>query len=180
MTSAEVLSENPTCLIKRTFQSEPTFCKRRRFIGQFIDVNSTNFNDDDSHLLPTMSPITSSTASSQPSSNVRDLKRKRLQEICEGSREQVEQQVSTNINVELLSQKRRKFLRKSTTKPACTTCSQQNIKNFDEETVRAMIGVALETQKQSLLDLFVEEHVLFIDHHQQQHTTNDTDFSYVS
>jgi predicted anti-sigma-YlaC factor YlaD len=42
---------------------------------------------------------------------------------------------------------------------------------YDEETVRLMISVALETQKQTLFEPFIEEHIAVLQEHRQALTT---------
>jgi len=101
-------------------------------------------------------------------------KRKQLEDIVEESRAVNESEIMENINVELVRLKRRKRLQgvatgsasniaAAATSVTCSSSDQQSNDSakasYDEETVRSMIGVALETQKEKLLQLFIDEHL---------------------
>lgn len=83
------------------------------------------------------------------------LRRRKLDEIYEQNRTAMEDEIQKNIDCELQqSSKRRK--KKSFFE---TT--------YDEETVRAMISVALETQKEKLFETFVEQNLEDLAHYEQ-------------
>jgi hypothetical protein len=91
-------------------------------------------------------------------------KRKQLEDIVEESRAVNESEIMENINVELVRLKRRKRLQGvatgSASNIAAVATSNDSAKaSYDEETVRSMIGVALETQKEKLMQLFIDEHL---------------------
>lgn len=150
--------------------------KRTRFAATQQNNNNNNDDDNDNDESPTLLPSTTV--------NDRQLKRKRLEEIADASRSQIETEIIENINVELEHIKRRKRLTapKKQQQNKCHRCAEKSA-TYDEEAVRHMISVALETQKQKLVETFIEEHLDFIEQQTQSNMSlqpKDSDFSYVS
>lgn len=141
---------------------------------------------------------------------VRGEKRKRLDFIYEQERQGLETNIIANVNVLLHQMKRRKKLigkrpvaivstvqsastsDSSDASPStiadthcacCVTKKEKQAKKYDEETVHAMIGVALETQKEKLFESFIEQHLDFIaqrDEYDQSLLPQTDDFGYIS
>lgn len=131
-------------------------------------------------------------------------KRKRLDEIYEQRRAVLESEICANIESELASKRRRRAERQSAALHDRQEQRQRQVEQpiapppppasvtttYDEETVRLMISVALETQKQTLFEPFIEEHIAVLQEHRQALTTlqqeaaaaalHDRHFTYVS
>lgn len=118
----------------------------------------------------------------QEENTVRGEKRKRLDNIYEQERAGLETDIIANVNGLLQEMKRRKKLvGKSPTQSSssnsttivenhcacCVTKTEKQAKKYDEETVQAMMSVALETQKEKLFESFIEEHLDFVAQRQQ-------------
>lgn len=112
--------------------------KRFKTTGDFIEPSAPVADDDDD------------TQQSQ-----RARRRRKLDEIYEADRSELESNIETNINVELERCKRRRQ-QSEPTKMA-----------YDHETVKAMIAVALETQKEKLFATFIEQNLEDLQYYEQ-------------
>lgn len=154
----------------------------------------------------------------QQENTVRGEKRKRLEEIYEQQRADLETNIIANVNELLHQLKRRKKLvgkrphsdtccssgntsgsacssssndyTAASSANECNTSSSNNVsekttdgKKYDEETVKAMMAVALETQKEKMFESFIEEHLEYIAQQKQFHDSlqpHEQDLSYIS
>jgi hypothetical protein len=89
--------------------------------------------------------------------HIRSVKRKRIEEVYEANRAAMEATISENINVELARLKKRRTV--TTTAQHLQHLQQREKTMYDEETVKSMIGVALEAQKEQLIESFIDEHL---------------------
>lgn len=108
----------------------------------------------------------------EPLQSLRTKKRKRLEQLYREQQPEIENAIMQNINQTVLQHTQTKRRRTSCSCACCTKDArtnnnreqqQQQQQMFSEKTVQDMIGIALETQKEKLLESFVEEHIDFVE-----------------
>lgn len=91
-----------------------------------------------------------------------NCKRRKLEQLYDEKKVQIEQDIEKNIDQECLNASKRRKITFSTPLPLLETP-----KTYDEQTVKKMITIALQTQKEKLFELFLQENAEDIQHYEQ-------------
>ena len=154
-----------TYTLKKPFYFDNSPRKRCKYSGEFSDLDSSSAVplDSQASLLDSQASVLDSQASAEKKVFLNAVflnpvcKRRKLDEIYENQKNEIEQDIQKNIDQELLvARKRRK-----------TNFSLSSITFYDEETVKNIISIALETQKEKLFESFMKENAEDIQHYEK-------------
>lgn len=140
-----------TCTLKKTISFDNTPRKRCKYSGEFVE--ETVFFE---RLEPKL-------ADSQEYFANQNCKRRKLEQLYDEKKVQLEQDIEKNIEEECSNATKRR----KTSAFSATLIPFKTPTSYDEQTVKKMIGIALLTQKEKLFELFLQENAEDIQHYEQ-------------